>query len=253
MPRYTPTEPYANSTCLPPGVRGHDIRSLWLKNQIESLIRKGIIKCTPAPPNVNNNPLPNHQNQKVCMVTLDDEYGTPDYPNTYETDAMTSSAHSVITVQLKEPLTVQTYLPRAVVTTLIAKEPDHPIHSVNSIQVTDELDGAICHTLEIMQAIRVNEGAELGDTKLSSAAKMVLSEMLKYGYQPKKGLGPKSNGILEPIQLKHQRGTNKLGYEPASRRDCHGSTDTIFVAVQALIPNQVGVNDIVEGIGNLML
>uniref|UniRef100_A0A0V0H2I2 Putative ovule protein n=1 Tax=Solanum chacoense TaxID=4108 RepID=A0A0V0H2I2_SOLCH len=39
-------------------------------------------------------------------------------------------------------------------------ELSHPIHSVNSIPVTDELDGATFHTLEIMQAIRVNEGAE---------------------------------------------------------------------------------------------
>ncbi|KAG5614334.1 hypothetical protein H5410_014158 [Solanum commersonii] len=48
---------------------------------------------------------------------------------------------------------------------------------------------------------------------------MVASEMLKYGYQPKNGLGPKSVGIVKPIQLKHQRGTNKLGYEPALGRD----------------------------------
>ncbi|KAG5576044.1 hypothetical protein H5410_056178 [Solanum commersonii] len=48
-----------------------------LKNQIESLMKRGVIKCTPAPPNVNNNPLPNHENRKVNMVTLDEEYGGP--------------------------------------------------------------------------------------------------------------------------------------------------------------------------------
>ncbi|KAG5584333.1 hypothetical protein H5410_044767 [Solanum commersonii] len=100
-----------------------------------------------------------------------------------------------------------------------------------------------------MQAIRINEGAEPADTKLSSAAKMVASEMLKYGYQPKNGLGPKSNGIVETIQLNHQRGTNGLGYEPTSGRDCHGSRDTIFIPEQALIPNQVGVNDIEDYVG----
>ncbi|KAG5576045.1 hypothetical protein H5410_056179 [Solanum commersonii] len=36
------------------------------------------------------------------------------------------------------------------------------------------------------------------------------------------GLGPKSNGIVEPIQLKHQRGTNEFGYEPASKKDHQG-------------------------------
>ncbi|XP_049358814.1 uncharacterized protein LOC125823480 [Solanum verrucosum] len=509
------------------GVQGHDTEDCYgLKNQIESLIRRGVIKCTLAPPNVNNNPLPNHENREVNMVTLDDEYGSSDYPNIDETDAMTSSAQPVITVQLREPLTVQTYLPRVVVTTLIAKKPEydtkavpwnyrasakgkmidtavaqgmtrsgrcyapedlnqrvlgkeqnpkknitdteaaefwkkmqskdysveeqlkktpahisiwsllmsyeahrnalmkvlsgviilkettsetlaatigriveankisfhdnelpaegaghnkalhiavkccdkivtrvlmdggsgcnicpfttlrnlgvnmgerkesrvkvrafdgaqrsvigeiyltlqvgpaefpilfqvmdvssnynlllgrpwvhmaravpstlhqcvkfewghtevtihgelsHPIHSVNSIPVTDELDGATFHTLEIMQAIRVNEGAEPEDTKLSSAAKMVASEMLKYGYQPKNGLGPKSNGIIEPIQLRHQRGTNGLGYEPASGRDCHGSSDTIFVPEQSSILDQAGVDDIIEGLGNLFV
>ncbi|KAK4733591.1 hypothetical protein R3W88_007852 [Solanum pinnatisectum] len=104
-----------------------------------------------------------------------------------------------------------------------------------------------------MQAIRVTEETEADDTKLLSAAKMVTSEMLKYGYQPKSGLGPKSNGIVEPIQLKHQRGTNRLGYEPASGRDHRGSSDTIFVPEQTLIPDQAGVDDIVEGIGNLFV
>ncbi|KAG5614333.1 hypothetical protein H5410_014157 [Solanum commersonii] len=89
-----------------------------------------VIKCTPVPPNVNNNPLPNYENREVNMVTLDDEYGTPDYPNIDEADAMTSSAQPVITVQLREPLIVQTYLPRVVVTTLVAKKPEYDTKAV---------------------------------------------------------------------------------------------------------------------------
>ncbi|KAK4730138.1 hypothetical protein R3W88_023126 [Solanum pinnatisectum] len=81
-----------------------------------------------------------------------------------------------------------------------------------------------------MQAVRVSEEAEAtaDNTKLSSATKMVTSEMLKYRYQPKSGLGPKSNGIVEPIQVKDQRGTNALGYEPDLGRDHRRSSDTIF-------------------------
>lgn len=104
-----------------------------------------------------------------------------------------------------------------------------------------------------MQVLRVNEEAEPDDIKLSNAAKMVASEMLKYGYQPKSGLGQKPNSIVEPIQLKHQRGTNRIGYESTIGRVQHGSSKTIFVLEQALTPDQAGVDDIVEGIGNLFV
>ncbi|KAK4716429.1 hypothetical protein R3W88_014767 [Solanum pinnatisectum] len=79
-----------------------------------------------------------------------------------------------------------------------------------------------------MQVVRVNEEAEPDGTKLSNAAKIFVSEMLKYGYQRKSGLGPKSNGIAEPIHLKHQRGTKEFAYELASGGDHHGSSKTIF-------------------------
>ncbi|KAG5586649.1 hypothetical protein H5410_047083 [Solanum commersonii] len=95
-----------------------------------ALARRGVIKCTPTPPNVNNNPLPNHENWKVNMVTMDDKYGAPDYPNIDEADVMTSSTQPVITLQLREPLAVQTYLPRVVVTTLIARKPEYDTKAV---------------------------------------------------------------------------------------------------------------------------
>ena len=72
-------------------------------------------------------------------------------------------------------------------------ELSHPIHSINSILSIDKLDEATFHNLEIMQSIRAKEEGESTDAKLSKAAKMVASVMLKYGYQPKSGLRPKSN------------------------------------------------------------
>ncbi|KAH0720248.1 hypothetical protein KY284_005278 [Solanum tuberosum] len=43
---------------------------------------------------------------------------------------MTSSVQPVIIVQLREPLTVQTYLLRVVVTTLVAKKPEYDTKAV---------------------------------------------------------------------------------------------------------------------------
>uniref|UniRef100_M1DI72 Uncharacterized protein n=1 Tax=Solanum tuberosum TaxID=4113 RepID=M1DI72_SOLTU len=202
-----------------------------------------------------------------------------------EPDDMTSSAQPIITVQLSDPLIFQTYILRVVVTTLIARNPkydtkvvpwdyragakgktidivvaqvmtrsgSHPILYFNSIPMADELDGATFHTVEIMQAVRVSEEEEPDDTKLYSAAKLAASEMLKYVYQPKSGLRPKSNGIVEPIQLKHQRGTNILGYELASGRFHQGKSNTVFVPEKPLIPDQAGDDHIIEGIGNLFV
>ena len=41
----------------------------------------------------------------------------------------------------------------------IRGELSHPIHSVNSIPITDELDEDTFHILEIMQAIRVSRAS----------------------------------------------------------------------------------------------
>ncbi|KAH0644537.1 hypothetical protein KY284_032421 [Solanum tuberosum] len=113
------------------GIQGLDTKDCYdLKNQIESLIKKEVIKCTPVPPNMNNNPLPNHEIQEVNMVTLDEEYGGPDCPDIDEPDAMTSSTQHVNTVQLREPLTIQIYLPRIVVNSLNARKPDYESKAV---------------------------------------------------------------------------------------------------------------------------
>lgn len=38
------------------------------------LIKSGGIQCTPAPPNVSHNPLPNHRNQRANTITLEKDY-----------------------------------------------------------------------------------------------------------------------------------------------------------------------------------
>ncbi|PHU02876.1 hypothetical protein BC332_28127 [Capsicum chinense] len=81
-----------------------------------------------------------------------------------------------------------------------------------------------------MQATKINKEVMPIEAKISNAEKMVALEMLKYGYQPKTGLGPRADGIVEPIQLKQRMGTTGLGYKPISRVSCNkGFRMTIFV------------------------
>ena len=46
---------------------------------------------------------------------------------------------------------------------------------------------------------------------------MVATRMLKCGYQPGKGLGVYSQGIMDPITLLGNQGTSGLGYKQRKR------------------------------------
>ncbi|MCD7446270.1 hypothetical protein HAX54_050991, partial [Datura stramonium] len=83
-------------------------------------------------------------------------------------------------------------------------------------------------------------------------------KMLKYEYQPKTRLGVKSDGIIEPIQLKHQNNTFGLGYEPTL-----GRAHNMQFEKKAFVPKQVLTSGleivlepdecIMEGIVNLFI
>ncbi|XP_060192679.1 uncharacterized protein LOC132622154 [Lycium barbarum] len=141
---------------------------------------------------------------------------------------------------------------------IVQGELGHPVYSERSIPVIEEmgeLDGATFHAVEIMQAVKIDEMPGSNEMKMSSAEKMVASEMLKYGYQPKSGLGPKFDGIIEPIQLKQQKGTFGLGYDPMFREN--SGTKGIFVPEQVAVQGQMIVpevdEDIIEGMENLFV
>ncbi|KAF3644765.1 hypothetical protein FXO37_21320 [Capsicum annuum] len=105
-----------------------------------------------------------------------------------------------------------------------------------------------------MQTSTIHEKIEPGEVKMLSVAKMVVSEMLKYEYQPKTRLGPKTDGTIEPIQLKHQRGNTVLGYKPTFRGiRSEGLRVIVFVPTQVPVSEQAVDEDIIDGIGNLFL
>ncbi|MCD9560843.1 hypothetical protein HAX54_019650, partial [Datura stramonium] len=90
----------------------------------------------------------------------------------------------------------------------------HPIYSATTSPIIEDLDGATFHAVEIMQAMKVGGKIESNKVKMSRTTKIVSLEMLKHRYQPKTELGVKFDRIIEPIQLKHQKNTFGLGYEP---------------------------------------
>ncbi|KAG5579957.1 hypothetical protein H5410_050584 [Solanum commersonii] len=193
-----------------------------------ALIWRGVIKRTLEPLNINNNPLPNHENWEVNMVTLDDEYDGPEYPNVDEADAMTSLAQPVIIVQLKEPMIVQTYLPRVVVTTLIAIKPEYDTKSVS----WGYRAGAKGKIIDIGMAQNM--------TRSGSYQRVRWSYFSHFENH--------ASCIAEASER-----NNGLGSKPTLGRVDHGSSKIIFIPKEALIPNQIGNDDIVEGIGNLFV
>jgi len=94
-------------------VPGHDTEDCFnLKNEIETLIKSEAIQCTLTPPNVNRNPVPNHQNQGDNMITIDQEYdlkGTIITIGNAEAARIPPQKSPIITIQLRPIVTIQTF------------------------------------------------------------------------------------------------------------------------------------------------
>ncbi|MCD7467738.1 hypothetical protein HAX54_005350 [Datura stramonium] len=76
--------------------------------------------------------------------------------------------------------------------------------------------------------------------------------------KPKTGLGVKSNGIIKPIQLKHQNNTFELGYEPILGKLCNMQLEKkvfmqekVPVARPEIMPKSYEC--IIEGMENLFI
>ncbi|MCE5165796.1 hypothetical protein HAX54_012326 [Datura stramonium] len=129
------------------------------------------------------------------MITLDEEYdmrGTIMTVGNIEVVSTTSSVAPFITVQLRELLTIQTYQPRSIVTTVISKKLDYNSKAVpwdyQEEAKTKIINITTAHGMtEIIQALKVREKKESDEVKISKTTKMVASEMLKIGYKPNLG------------------------------------------------------------------
>ncbi|KAG5630815.1 hypothetical protein H5410_002532 [Solanum commersonii] len=78
-------------------------------------------------------------------------------------------------------------------------------------------DSIVYQSFEAISVNRFREGDPIIQPYISSSSSMVATTMLKYGYQPGKGLGLCSQGIVNPITLLRNQGTSGLGYKQSKR------------------------------------
>ncbi|XP_075099260.1 uncharacterized protein LOC142176092 [Nicotiana tabacum] len=102
-------------------------------NKIEELIKARTIQLKGAPPNVNNNPLPNHDNTGINMISTDEDWNLEGtiVPIEDEKKAMSSAfiAH-VITVQVRAPIEVDVLPLKPRIMALVAQTPSFETNAV---------------------------------------------------------------------------------------------------------------------------
>ncbi|XP_059310139.1 uncharacterized protein LOC132061316 [Lycium ferocissimum] len=124
------------------GVAGHDTENcLTLKDKVEALIKEGVIQLKGAPPNINDNPLPDHGDANVNMIAIDEECdleGTIVPVKKEEKVESSAFIAPVITVQVRAPIEVEVLTPRPKITALVAQAPSFNTKAVPWNYSTDE-------------------------------------------------------------------------------------------------------------------
>ncbi|KAG5620527.1 hypothetical protein H5410_005745 [Solanum commersonii] len=117
------------------------------------------------------------------------------------------------------------HMARAVPSTLHQKiimhgEDDLPIYidpSIPYIEAKEGCDFVVYQSFEVVSVDCFKEGDHIIQPCLSSSSSMVATTMLKYSYQPSKGLGLCSQEIVDPITLLGNQGSSGLGYKQSKR------------------------------------
>ncbi|KAG5585163.1 hypothetical protein H5410_045597 [Solanum commersonii] len=89
--------------------------------------------------------------------------------------------------------------------------------SIPYIEAKERCDSVVYQCLEAVSIDFFKEGDLIIQPCLSSSSSMVATTILKYGYQPGKGLGLCSQGIVNHITLLGNHGTSHLGYKQSKR------------------------------------
>ncbi|KAG5580061.1 hypothetical protein H5410_050688 [Solanum commersonii] len=143
-------------------------------------------------PNVNNNPLPNHNGASVNMIGV---YEVPvESIENYILVVVTSLA---ITISGLKPIEILEAPSQSLVYNTKAVPWNYKqvvIECLGKETATRGFDGATYHAWEIVDVTSVCEESQVKELKMSCAAIMVAQEMLRNRYQHGLGLGKTSNG-----------------------------------------------------------
>ncbi|KAG5588910.1 hypothetical protein H5410_039424 [Solanum commersonii] len=99
---------------------------------------------------------------------------------------------------------------------------DLPIYKdpfIPYIEAKEGCDSVVYQSFKAVAVDRFKEGDPIIQPCLSSSSSMVATTMLKYGYQPGKGLGLCSQGVVDLITLLGNQGTSGLGYKQCKRNE----------------------------------
>ncbi|XP_015161970.1 uncharacterized protein [Solanum tuberosum] len=105
---------------------------------------------------------------------------------------------------------------------IVHGEDDSPIYrdpSIPYIEAKEDVIPLFTSLLRPYQSIALEKETPIIQPCLSSSSSMVATTMLKYGYQPGKGLGLSLQGIVDPITLIGNQGTSGLGYKQSKRNE----------------------------------
>ncbi|KAJ8535672.1 hypothetical protein K7X08_023392 [Anisodus acutangulus] len=99
------------------GIPGHDTENCYaLRDKIEALIKEGVIQLKGPSSNVNDNPLPNHDDANVNMITVDEEHNLEGTIVPIQIEEKVESSAFVtpmITVQVRAPFGVEVFPPKS--------------------------------------------------------------------------------------------------------------------------------------------
>ena len=88
--------------------------------------------------------------------------------------------------------------------------------SLSLIEENNAEETFVYQTFDIVSVNRIVEGQVIPGPQLSPTSVMMINEILKYEFDPGRGLGVSLHGMVCPIYLNENMGSFGLGFEPTA-------------------------------------